>query len=58
MHFHSSLPLCSRGTHTTAWGTGIINSMSLLGRAFRIDPEPYTFPGLLRSFSKSKKLGG
>ena len=53
---HSSLPLCSCGTHAAAWGTGIINSMSLLGRAFRIDPKPCTFPGLLHSFSKAKKL--
>ena len=58
MHFHSSLPLCSRGTHTTARGTRIINFMSFLGRTFRIDPEPYTFPDLLRSFSKTEKLGG
>ena len=51
------LPLCSCCTHAASLCTWIINLMSLLSRAFRIDPESHALSCLFRHSSKAKKLG-
>ena len=51
------IPLYSCCTHAASRCTRVINLMSLLGRAFRIDPESHAFSCLFRHSSKAKKLG-